>query len=501
MTYIIMIKKAAVILLAILLLAPLAGTLNGFEKVGGGGGKERGGDDNGKVELREAVWSDWHLGNQLGFYVRTVYNGIEKTTPVIQSIFSGIDIDNDPMTGVDGKDVKVSVFALPLLQPTDDGIVFTLSIAMKVIRLGEETKNGEFEICLGGSIPFNGLHTFRIGYYSANGEEIPKEMREVATIVPYIFYDKDPEFYINAEPVFENGNENVSVILQYSSDAFGEHRVTIDYFPAVNTMIKFSPSLSMNKFGISIERFADIEQTIRIGYAGDFEATLTIEDIPQQMAFTMSFSDNYFKYEASDEFNASLNIEYKDMDLLARIEYLPHFIAVSFEQEGYLSINTDERKSRFIVTDDLEEPSIYLAITNLSGETIIRWDADFDAYGFMTIDGFSGLKVEMKANAGNMHFDYYATIKTEHFELRWNLSVPGSIYIDSNNEWLASYYLNFTMDDMFGILIEASMLKANNFALEWQSSVPFFETSGELQFVGEITFAVMINGVWYQVFS
>ncbi len=497
-----MIKKIAALMIAALLITPIAGTINErLEKGDGGLNDSSDGGGGGKVEFREARWSEWNLHNQFGFYIRTVYNGIEKTTPVVQSIFSGIDIDNDPMTGVDGKDVKVSVFALPLLQPTDDGVVFTLSLAMKVIRLGDEVKNGEFEICLGGAIPFNGLHTFRIGYYSANGEEIPREMREVVTIVPYLFYDKEPEFYINAEPVFEDSNENISVILQYSSDAFGEHEVTIDYFPAVNTMIKISPSISINKFGISIERFADVEQTIRIGYAGNFEATLTIEDVPQQMAFTMIFSDKYFEYEASDEFNASMNIEYKGIDLIARIEYLPHFIGVNFAQEGYLSINTNERKTRFIVADDLEEPSIYLSLTNLSGEAIIRWDTDFDAQGFITVDGFSGLKIEMRANIGNIHFDYYATIKTEHFEIRWNLSVPGSIYIDSNNEWLASYHLNFTIDETFGVLIEASMFKANNFAVNWQTSVPFFETSGELQFIGDITFAVMINGVWYHIFS
>ena len=494
-----MIKKLLAVLIATLLILPIGGIT--YVKINSTQKNEDIEKEDKEIKLREARWSDWKWENQLGFYIHTKYNGIEKNTPVIQSIFSGIDVDNDPMTGVDGKDVKVSIFALPLLQPTDEGLVFTLSLALKVIRLGDEIKNGELEICFGGSVPFNGLHIFKIGYYSADGEEIPKEIREVVTIVPYILYDRDPEFYLNVEPIFESGNENISAIIEYSHENFGEHTVTIDYFPAVNTMIKITPSIGINKFAFSIERFADVEQTIRMRYEGEFALNMTIEDIPQQMAFALNFAENYFEYEASDEFNASLILEYGGVEFLAKIEYLPHYLAASFNPEGYLDINIDERKTKFIVANDLENPTIYLSISNLSGEAIIRWDMNFDAIGFITVDGFKGIELEIKAELGSIYFRYYAVIQTEHFEIRWNLTIPGSIFIDSNNEWIASCSFNLSIDNIFGLLIEASLLKANNFKVEWQTESPIFNIDGELQFVGEITFAIMINGVWYHIFS
>lgn len=498
MLFIIMIRKLAVVFIAFLVILPVGNVLNlsikSHENEDNNIEKE-----NTHFQLRISKWSDWDWKNQMGFYIHTKYDGIEKDTPVLQSIFSGIDVDDDPSTGVNGKDVKVSIIALPLIQQTDVGFVFTLSLALKVIRLGDEIKNGEFEITFGGSITFNGVHHFKIGYYSADGEEIPRELREVVTIVPYIFYDKDPEFYINIEPVFDNGNENVSAILAYSNANFGDHTIIIDYFPALDTMIKVTPSIGINKFGFSIERYTDIEQTIRMRYIGEMAINLTIEDIPREMAFSLSFAENYFEYEASDEFNASLIIEYREMEFVMKIEYLPRHLIAQFDSEGYFYINVDERKTKFIVANALENPTMYFSVTNLTGESIVRWNIGGE--GYLTIDGFTGLQIEIKFEMGEVYFKIYSILQTEHFKISWNLSIPGYVFIDSNNEWLSFYSFNFTIGDVFGILIEANFIRANNYRVEWQTSTPFFTTDGEFDFVGNITFAIMLNGTWYYLFS
>ena len=488
-------KEFLALLVAVIMLVPVAsmgeikttkGDVDGIE------------EESHSHVLRNARWSSWHDYMQGGFFVHTVYEGIEKDTPVIQSIFDGIDVDNNPATGVNGNDVKVSIIPLPLLQSTDIGTVLTISLALKVIRLGDEIKNGEFEISFGGVIL--GEHNFRIGYYSAEGEEIPREVREVVTVVPYLFYDHDPEFYINMEPVFDDGLENVSAILEYSNPTLGEHRITIDYFPALNTMVKISPHLELNNFGVSIERFMSQEETIRISYeeGGNMIGNLTIEDIPQKMAFLIGFSENYFKYDASDEFNVTMIIG-GNMDFIARIEYLPHHLEVSYNQEGYIDLNVDERKTKFIVANDLMNPTISFSVTNLSGECIARWD--MKSAGFLTIDGFAGVKVEIKAEMGAMKLDYYAELKAEHFEMEWNLAIPGYLAMDTNWEWLASYHFNYTYDNTFGILIESNTLRALNYRVEWQTSVPFFTIEGQIEFFGAFTFKIMINGIWYNVIS
>jgi len=450
------------------------------------------------LSLRNARWSSWHGYMQGGFFVHTVYNGIEKDTPVIQSIFNGIDVDNNPATGVNGNDVKVSIIPLPLLQSTDVGTVLTISLAFKVIRLGDEIKNGEFEISFGGVIM--GEHNFRVGYYSAGNEEIPKEIREVVTVVPYLLYDHDPEFYINMEPVFENGVENVSAILEYSNAAMGEHRVMIDYFPALNTMIKVSPHMELSRFGIFIERNVPQEETIRLRYDmnGETVGNITIEDIPERMDFTIGFSENYFEYDADNEFNVTMIIG-SNTEFVTIIEYLPHHLAVSINREGYLDINVDERKTRFVIANALKNPTLSFSITNLSGECIARWS--MESAGYLAIDGFAGMKVELKADMEKAHFDYYAEIKAEHFEINWSMSIPGYISVDTNWEWLASYHLNFTYQNNFGVLMEASTLRARDYRVDWQSSFPFFSIDGDIEFVGDFIFKIMLDGTWYNVIS
>ncbi|RLF50741.1 MAG: hypothetical protein DRN11_04130, partial [Thermoplasmata archaeon] len=238
---------------------------------------------------------------------------------------------------------------------------------------------------------------------------------------------------------------------------------------------------------------------VRLRYYGDVNISLTLEDIPEKMEFTMSYSENYFEYKASDEFNTSLTIEVLGMNACMRIEYLPRHLIAQFGQEGYFYVFIDERKTKFIVADDLEEPTSYFSITNLSGEAIIRWKTEQE--GYITIDGMQGLRAEIKASLADTQFRMLAEVKTEHFVIEWNISPAGYIFIDTNWEWLGFYSLNFTADDLFGMLIEANFMRADDFRVEWQFIPPSFMISGNIEFIGNATFAIMFNGVWYNVFG
>ena len=441
-----------------------------------------------KIELKK-------FNQQIGFSIHTKYNGIEKDSTILNAIFNGIDIDNNASTGINGKDVRVSVIILPLIQQIDIGWILTFSIALKVIRMGEELKYGDFEIYFEGNILYSTSHKFKIGYYSPENEEIPREIREVVTIVPYIFYEKNPEFYINLEPVFDDANQNLTVIMEYSNTQ--THNVMIDYFPAVNSMIKISPDISFKKINISIERLADAEQTIRIRYENNFAINITVKDIPVRMSFTLGFSENYFEYMASDEFNASLIIEYGGVEFCIKLEYLPRHLISNF-REGYIYVYIDERKTRFILCNDVDSPTNYLSVSNLTGEATIQWKGEQE--GYIIVDGFKGLEIEIYSESSLTYFLLHSIMKAEHFEFRWNISLPGYVFIDTNWEWLSFYSLNITINDIFGILIESNLLRADDFNVEWNTTPPIFQIKGDIDFVGDITFSIMLNGTWYDVF-
>jgi len=233
-------------------------------------------------------------------------------------------------------------------------------------------------------------------------------------------------------------------------------------------------------------------------YEGTMQVNVTIEDVPRAMAFSLGFSDNYMEYKADDEFNASMMVELFGLEYLMRVEYLPRHFKAQFTQEGYIYLYTNQRKTTFIVANDVETPTSYFLITNLTGEAIIRWA--LGTQGFVTVDGFQGVHAETHAEVGNLYFHFYAEMQTEHFEITWNLAIPGSVFVDTNWEWVSFYSFNLSIDDLFGVLIEAHSLRANEWQVSWQTEVPFFSKEGTIDFGDLETFSIMLNGTWYPVF-
>lgn len=499
MRFINMVKKIGVILVLVVLITPIGNiAINHFDTANSYSGVNTVRPSISFSQNRPYVkWSEWSFEQQFGFFIRTIFNDIEKNSPVLEAMVSGIDIDNNPSTGDNGKDLKVTVIVLPLIQETDIGWVLSVHVALKIIRLGDEIKTGELEVCLGGHVDINGEQQFRIGYYSPANQEIPREIREVVTIVPYFNYEHDPEFYFNIEPVFEDGTQDLSVILEYGNDIVGRHNVMLDYFPAVTTLVKLSPHLERQQIEVNLERTTDVEQTLRLQYDGSVSVNVTLEDIPNAMEFTMGFSEAYFEYTANDEFDITMIVEMEEVAYLLSVEYLPRNFKIQFGFEGYLDVTSDSGISRFIFANDLEQPSSYLLLTNLTGRAIVQWS--IAANGSIIIDGFAGLHAEFYINSGSVYFRSYAELQSEHFEMIWNIAIPGFVSIDTNWQWVSEYSFNMSLGNIFGVLIESSFLRANNYEVSWQTEIPFFSKTGTLELSNVNTFNIMINGIWYSV--
>ena len=429
------------------------------------------------------------LKQQLGAFVYTRCNGIEKRTPVIQALLNPIDVDDNPDTGENGGDVRITAYPFPYVQQVDGGWILAISLVFKIIRLGQEIKDSDFEAYV--QIDFQG-HTLRAGIGSAYGEELPREARLVFTVVPYLMYDKEPEYYINLEPVFEGNSSRVSIFGEYIGKS--HQYMQIDFNPAITTMIKFVPSAKIGHAGITIQRFASQETTLKMIYRGKFNANLTIEDIPITMSFDLAISERHFEYESSDEFNVSMIIE-GNHQACARIIYLPRHVVIDGGLDGYVNIFTNNRKTELILADKIEEPSSFIRISNLTGNITFRWKVGLS--GFLAVDGGKNAFIELSALKGI--FDLKAIKKASNFSLSWNLALNGSISIDTNWEWLTEYSINFTLEN-FGIYIKASFLRAEDYMARWNTSPPSFITYGNMDFIGDIDFSIMINGIWYPLF-
>jgi len=447
---------------------------------------------------QDCIFMNGHgmLSWSIGIY--TNFEGNEKYTSILESIIEGIDVDSNPGTGLNGKDIKIEFLLFPFPDLMDGEYILFLTSFLHVVRLGEEIKYGDFQIYLEFSFTLNSQHTIRIGYSSSKNEEIPKELNEIITITPYIFYDRQPEFHVDMAPLFDDGAHNLSILAEYIHQ--GLHQVTIDYIPAVDTKIHLIPHEDQGRLDFSIQRTSSHEQGIQIQYEGLASLGLILEDIPQVMAFTLGFEENIFEYISSDTFNVTLILAVFDRDLFMIIEYLPQHLKTQFlPQEGYFFISIDESKTRFILADDQYTPTKSFAITNLTGEARIQWLIN-QKEGYITIAGFRGLEMCISLEDSTYSLNATSILQTEHFEIRWNLSIPGFVFLDTNLEWLNSISFKLTFNTQFGILLQTNLLQAENFQVNWQTTKPYFTRDGIIHLLGDVNFQICLNGIWYPIF-
>lgn len=473
-------KKFVIVSVALLLLAPLstAPLINTSTKIEAGG-------KNLMMEKKDEGYVFNVKDSQFGAFVYTRCNGIEKITPLIDALLNPIDVDNNSSTGVDGKDIKINAFLLPYPEQFNNNFILALSLVFRITRMGEEIKDSDFQAYV--HIDING-NVFRAGIGSEYGEELPKEARIVFTVVPYILYDKEPEYYINLEPVFEGEPSNISIFGEYEGKS--HQYIQIDFQPAVTTIIKFVPKSEGKE--IFIQREATRETTISMKYKGKFNANITIEKIPVLMSFIVSISDKRMEYKSDDEFNVTMIIEGR-RSMCIRIVYIPHHIIVEGE-EGRMSISMDNRRTEIMVSDKRYNPSSFLKISNLTGVVSVIWHTGLNGYFLM--EGAKGAYVELYAMDGA--FDLKSIKKAEYLSMSWNLSIPGSISVDTNWEWFAECSLNFTLMN-FGIYLEANMMRADDYIIAWNNQPPSFYTQGKIEFGSISHLAILINGIWYTI--
>jgi hypothetical protein len=300
-------------------------------------------------------------------------------------------------------------------------------------------------------------------------------------------------------PLFDDGVHNLSILAEYRNQ--GSHHVTIDYIPAVDTEIHLIPHEDQETIDFSIQRTSSNEQIIKIQYEGVVSSLgLILEDIPQIMVFTLSFGENVFEYKSSDTFNATLILAVFDKDLYMMIHYLPQYLKTHFlRQEGYLSISIDDSKTRFILANDQYNPTKKFTITNLTGESLINWLIN-PKEGYVTIDSFQGLEISISLADSTYSLLVTSLLQTEHFEIRWNLGIPGFVFLDTNLKWLNSISFTLIFNTLYGILLEANLLQAEDFQVNWQTTIPLFIKDGFIDFLGDVTFQIYLNGTWHTVF-
>ncbi|MEA2054789.1 MAG: hypothetical protein U9O96_06785 [Candidatus Thermoplasmatota archaeon] len=451
-------------------------------------------------------------------YIHTEYEDVKKNVSILYGLLLPIDVDNNSGTGENGKDIKVRFYILPSLSHENFGWVLSFYLVVEVERLGEELKNEDFEIYLNFYLSLEnydyGTHEFRLGYASAEGKELPKDEKIIFTIYPYLMYDKSPDFVLQNIPTFDGEESDIDLIASYSGD-YGDnvfhHKVVITYQPAVSSTIKFTPDLNLRKINIALSRTASKDTMLTIAYTGgkngeDMDIALTIDKIPEEMSFSIFYSLSGVSgergmviYESSSEFNVTLTIKIKMVGLLGRVQYLPKYFMAKWANKiygGHINLNTSSSSTKFIICDNIDNPSIYFSISNVTNIANFSWGIDQE--GYVKFDAeHEGPMIDFYWIMDSVRIELISQLKTNYFSLSWNIDQEGHVNLDTDGKWLNTFSFNFTLDGYVGLLIGASFLKADDFRAEWVVWPPSFNISGDINFIGDIIFSVMLDGTWY----
>lgn len=480
-----------------------------------------------KAEADTNVAAAWHsrpivMPKMVQAHIHTECDGVEKNTSVLYGLLSSLDVDNNPDTGQNGKDVKVRFYILPSVSHEDFGYVLALSVVFDVERLGNELNNKDFKIYLDFHLSLEnydyGTHEFQLGYSSPEGKEIPRNEEVTLTVYPYLMYDRNPDFVLRSTPTFDGGANDVDILARYSGSYGGntfDHKVVISCQPAISSSIKFTPDMSLQKLSVDISRTAEEDTALTIAYSGEtngngMDISLAIDKIPREMAFSISYNifgasgeRGVINYDSSNEFNVTLTVSMGRIGLIGnmQLKYLPKHITAGWDNRiygGYININVSSSSTSFMICNDIDNPTVYFSISNITNSANFSWGMDQGGYIKLNAEK-EGPKVNFYWIMGSMRAEVTSQLKTDYLFISWDIDQEGYVTLDTNGNWLNSFSLNFTLDDNVGLLIGASFIKADNFRAEWVIWPPNFQLSGNMDFIGDIVFSVMIGGTWYSL--
>ncbi|MGC9308722.1 MAG: hypothetical protein ACP5FL_08115, partial [Thermoplasmatota archaeon] len=454
-------------------------------------------------------------------YVHTKCAGVEKNISLLNAILQPINVDDNDETGENGNDFRVRFFPFPDVGEQDVGWVLALSAVLEVERLGDDLEQEAFEIELYLHLSLGvfgyGEHTIRLGYSSEDGETIPEKEQVIFTVAPYVFYDHPPVFAITHAPRFSGSPSDVTLLAAYDGSFGGSehhHQANIQYAPAVEATTMFTPRLEDRQLDLSLSRSASEDTVITMGYQGELngegtDITLAIDALPAEMAFTLGYAlagnTGTLEYESSSEFNVTLTVSMDRMDVMGsmQVQYLPTSFRAEWTPKlygGSVNVSTNACRTKIILTDDVDDPSLYFSVTNMSTSTSLSWGIGQEGY-LELYTAATGPHVQFWWEKSPISLEMNAWLRTASLSLNWIIENEGHVTVDTGGDWLSTYSLNFTMDDNVGLRLAASLLKADAFTAAWVVWPPSFSLSGSIQLVGDIAFAVMLGGDWYDIIS
>jgi hypothetical protein len=408
--------------------------------------------------------------------VHTNCNGVQESSNINFWSSKDIDVDKDPGTGTNGKDIRVRYLIAPWIDFSFDigiGITFILTVE----RLGEEIKDRDF------TVNFEILNNdINIGYRSRSDieNEIPDYTHASFTLYFYLF-ERTSGFEIAIKPEYNDGNEGkkIEIIAAYNGDS-PQREVSIEFDPAIQFKAGFTTTKKQGVWDYKFYRESSDNSKVTSTFTtieNSFEKaiTFTIDKIPKEMSFNLAITPftqggGQFLYESNEMYNIELQVYSIELGLCryAFLKNTPRRIFAKWIPElinGEYHIEIDSEGSDFYLKDSEVDPIVNLKINGLE-------NIDIDAYwnltnpGDFTVYKNNDLNVELDFNIESWVAQLTAEPIAQYISTTWDIALTGYITFDTNWQPFSQFNL-LIRGALAGLHINSQTFKSEDFNVYW----------------------------------
>lgn len=459
---------------------------------------------NGFFHLDNIELSDLLFGK-----VKTTCGAVDKITDVNFALYNNIDVDDDPVTGENGNDIRVQYLLLPWIEFDPVllvGAIFTVSVE----RIGDEIKNEDFNISMelaNGDID--------LGFFSPSisGNEIPDFTR-----ISFMFLFNPFErtsgfaFYMNPEYVVGNEDKKLLYFANYKSDENLMDSFSFEFDPPMETQLNVIRTKTDGRWSYSFQRESSIESKVTASYrrvdAGEVkEVTFSVDKIPVDFSFELELTPfreggGSFIYESDETYDVELVI---NTDQLGVCEYAtllntPRKLVAEWVptiRNGYYSVYVESGGTDFILKDSLIDPVVNLTVLNVTNINIVSfWNLSNP--GDFIVEKNLDVDIDLNFVLGEWTASLGAVKTSNVISTSWFIDFSGYLMIDTDD--ISSNKLDILIkNEDLAFYSKGEFFKADDFNIIWTLWPPAewnLEVNGKINFL-TLTIYVYFNGAWH----
>jgi len=453
-------------------------------------------------------------GEPMGILYSTVYvnlGGIQTESEVFFGTPEDIDADNDPNTGMNGADIRVTYYFLPYIDSTD-GFEIGLNFILNIAQLGSENEDKELTVntqILGGMI--------KMGYYCTDeGTNLIPNFARLDFNINFRILELTRSYSTTLSTNYSPGSaedKTIQIFGEFHGDSKDRY-LTFDLNPVIETTLKIQKTNTLGKWKYSFDRNSEYPSTITSTYKtvdqGDSrEVKLVLNEIPTFIEFDLlltplSAGGGEIYYEADEMYDIDLFIDsllsgdcryitIQNMPNLIHAKWTPNII------HGNLDLQIEGTGTEILFQDDIDNPVIELKFTDLESMDLhTEWNLTNPGYFIITKSSDISFNLEVKL--GNWRSKFVTRAKTDKIDIQWYIDTTGYYFIDTDWQEISEIEVLIKGPNI-GLSTVSDYFKTEDFEIQWTVWPPAewnIELFGEVDFF-DTTVDIFLNGNWYHL--